>query len=150
MKHVRRLTAMTLVLAFVFLLSTSAFASRVDGNRHEHGDIEVYTWLTGGDYSVSAAMKFMNPENINYSFSASMVITYTYCPEDAMRPLYYVTETESKTYTKNGNGEEIYLTTPEIPDGCVLIEVTCTFEATITTPSGTYHCVPDDLTIYLT
>lgn len=151
MKHVRRLTAMTLVLAFIFLLSTSAFAvERVDGNLHTHGNVKLNTYLIGGDRSVTAYMDFVVPTGAGYDFSATMVLTYTYCPEDAMRPLYYVTDTVSRSYDREDYGDMIHLETDPIPTGYVMVEATCTFDATITTPSGTFHCTPYDLTIYLT
>lgn len=149
MKHARKLTAMMLVLAFLFLLSTSAFAVREDGQSYTYEGLQVSRWMIGGSSTVTAYMEFDEPTENGYSFSAKMVLAYTYCPSNAMRPSNYVTHTVTKSFTEQGDGDMISLTSSSIPAGCVLIEATCSFEATITTPNATVLYEPDDLTIYL-
>lgn len=151
MKHVRRLTAMTLVLAFAFLLSTSAFAVSDSGG--PYGNIRVYIELTGGNKSATATMIFREDEAIvgesALNYTGTLTITYIYCREDQQRPSNYITKTVTKSFSKGANGSSFTLTTNDIPSDSIMIQATCVYRATITLQNATVYYTPADLTVYL-
>ena len=158
MKHVKRLTAMTLVLAFIFLLSTSAFAAgnAVDDQSagpHHYEDISVSIRLTGGIESATATMTFTESDDPIYdattSFNGTLTITYIYCREDQQRPSNYITKTVTKSFTEAANGNVFTLTTNAIPSDSIMIQATCVYRATITLQNATVYYTTADLTVYL-
>lgn len=151
MKHVRRLTAMTLVLAFVFLLSTSAFAVSAEGG--PYGNLNVTIELTGGSRTATASMRFTENDLPNAdearSYEGTLTITYTYCPENQVRPSSYITKTVTKSFSSGENGNVFMLQTDAIPSGYMMIEATCQYRATIYLQNATVYYTPADLTEYL-
>lgn len=153
MKHARKLTAMMLVLAFLFLLSTSAFAVSESAGPHIYENITVNIGLSGGNKSATATISFTENNNVipdsATTYSGTMTITYVYCPADAMRPSNYVTKTVSGSFSESANGENFSLTTNAIPSNCVMIQATCVYRATIELKNATVNYTPANLTVYL-
>ena len=90
-KYLRRTFSLVLALFLICALAAFAFATPMDieGESLLCGSFYFHTYVEGdGTYGLARAV-VEDETSFTNSFSGTIRMSYTICPEDQLRPLYY-------------------------------------------------------------
>ena len=154
MKKFRKISALMLALALIFVLSISAFAINEPSEAldYECDDIRMWHTIVGYTRKAHAIISFEyldgTPVPSSYAFSYSGRIDYTYCNAERVHPNYY--EDGSKTASGSATGSQKIISTDYIPVGYVMIDASMRFTTQFsTTHDDINHSRPDTITVVI-
>lgn len=87
----RKLLALVLTLVLICALAVAAFATpmEIEGEILICGRVNFYTHVEGDSTYGMARAIVTNEESFTNAFNGTIRMSYTICPEDQIRPLYY-------------------------------------------------------------
>lgn len=90
-KSKRRILALALSLALVCALAATVFATPINiiGEPLTCGVVDFHTYVEGDSTYGMARADVENESSFTNTFSGTIRLSYTICPEDQIRPLYY-------------------------------------------------------------
>ena len=98
----RKILALVLTLVLICALAVAAFATpmEIEGETLPCGNVRFHTYVEGDSTYGFAQAVVENEESFTNSFNGTIRMSYTICPEDQIRPLYYE---EGATNTQSFN-----------------------------------------------
>ena len=153
-KSVRRILSLALALVLVSALAATVSAELVMETEYKeyfYDDIVMTHKIIGFANKANAMISFKHTDGSSvpndYEFSYSGDIDYQYCPEDWVRPLYYV-QGHKDAEDDSVTGSSTIISTGLITSGHIMIDASMCFETTFETVHATViHNRPD--TIYV-
>lgn len=90
-KSARRILSLVLTLVLICTLAAVAFATpwMIEGESLTCGIVDFHTYVEGDSTYGLAQAVVTNEESFTNSFNGTIRMSYTICPEDQIRPLYY-------------------------------------------------------------